>query len=44
MVKTIKKTFADFDKETQWLNQMSADGYAPSGLQGWSLYVRGGAA
>ena len=25
MVKTIKKTFADFYKETQWLNQMSAE-------------------
>ncbi len=28
MTKTIKKTFADFAKEEQWLNQMSAEGYA----------------
>ena len=34
MVKTIKKTFADFDKETQWLNQMSADGYALAAYKG----------
>ncbi|MGC4018902.1 MAG: DUF2812 domain-containing protein [Muricomes sp.] len=28
MTKTIKKTFADFAKEEQWLNQMSAEGHA----------------
>ena len=38
MTKVIKKTFAYFDKEEQWLNQMSREGYALENYQGGRYY------